>query len=52
MTMGTGLTECRLSLERVVEGSNRSVLLLEKTVEKLLVLMATLKEARRGAPPG
>jgi hypothetical protein len=52
VTMGTGLTECRLSLERVVEGSNRSVFLLEKTVEKLLVLMATLKEAGRGTPTG
>ncbi len=48
MSIGSALNECRTSLERVEECADQSVILLEAIVEKLSVLMATLKEARYG----
>lgn len=37
----------RVSLEKVVEGTNQSVSLLKSTVEKLAVLMSMIKDAQR-----
>ncbi len=40
--------ECRKSLEKVAEGTNRSVILLNATIEKMGLLMAAIREFRHG----
>jgi hypothetical protein len=47
MAKGTSWAACRLSLENVSEGANRSEILLKTTIEKLGVLMAAMKDARK-----
>jgi hypothetical protein len=46
MAKGNSWAECILSLEKVAEGSNRSVILLKTTIEKLGVVMAAIKDAQ------
>jgi hypothetical protein len=46
MAKGNSLAECILSLGKVAEGSNRSVILLKTTIEKLGVVMAAIKDAQ------
>ena len=46
MAKGNSWAECIQSLEKVAEGSNRSVILLKATMEKLGVLMAAIKGAQ------
>jgi len=47
MSKINSLNECRLTLENLAESSSHSLILLTSTMEKLGVLMATIKDARR-----
>lgn len=47
MKKGITLSECQLSLEKVTEGTNRTVDLLQTTIEKLGALMAATKGFQR-----
>jgi len=47
MSRINSLNECRLTLENLAESSQNSMILLKSTLEKLGVLMATIKDARR-----
>jgi hypothetical protein len=47
MSRINSLNECRLTLENLAESSQKSMILLKSTMEKLGVLMATIKDAQR-----
>lgn len=47
MSKINSLNECRVALEKLAESSHTSQILLTSTIEKLGVLMATIKDARR-----